>query len=737
MKLKPAIFLLLFSKTLFAQMDSALVGNFPPPATSLTVYAIASNENLIVDGRLNEAVWRQAPVIKDFFRIEPRQGGIYRYHTYVQAAFDKKNLYFGVFCKDTAGKKGIRMQDLKRDFEYGENDNFYVSLDPQNTKRFCVSFMTTPYGNVRDVQVFDDAFRDLDWDALWKVRTQVTDSGWYAEYAIPFSTLRYNRSNQIDSVTWGITYARLARRNYEKTVFPAIPQAFTPQRMTYAAQLKGLKLPPPSVNLRLQPYTLYQYSKATTADNITTDQSTVKAGGEIKWAINPQTVLDVTFNTDFAQADVDMAVNNLTRFNVLFPERRQFFLENSGIYAGADVRGLKPFFSRAIGLTTTQFNAAPVPIDVGLRFTGRNQQQAFAGQYVHQRATDIQPAANFGVIRYLKNYGKQSNVGIMVTHRLDEADASKGFTMRNNTTVTLDGFIRPKDDFNIQYLLTASRNNSRDSIGFAGNFWIEYTPNKLYAYWKTTYIDDRYLPGMGFIFTSNTFYNNGGGYYIWRPNKGIGSKLIRRWDPGFFVETYQDGKTYTFQSGNLYIFPVYIIFKDNSTLEYAVYPTWEHFFFRPLGFDVNPEKYFFVRHRVRYNSDASKKISGSINYYWGDYYDGTLGELNLGIRLSLHPKIAFTGNYQLNKIRNLGTHYVNQDISLLTAGCRLAANPRIQLSGFYQYNTFDKQGRWNLRGSWEFAPLSFLYLVFNESNFKDMPVKNQSVISKISYLKQF
>ncbi len=723
--------------TLRAQMDSSLAGNFTPPPVAPVVYAIESFETIVVDGRLSESVWDRAPSISNFFRIEPRQGGNVRYQTDVKVVFDERNLYFGVFCKDSIGKRGVRTQDLKRDFEYGENDNFYVSLDPQNTKRFCVSFMTTPHGNLRDVQVFDDSFRDLDWDALWKVRTTITDTGWYAEYAIPFSTLRYNKQEQTDSVSWGITYARLARRDFEKTVFPAIPQAFTPQRMTYAAQLKGLRLPQPSVNLRLQPYTLFQYDRSRREDNSTTGNSSFKIGGEVKWAINPQAVLDLSFNTDFAQADVDRAVNNLTRFNVLFPERRQFFLENSGIYAGADTRGLKPFFSRAIGLTNTQYNADPVPIDVGLRTTNRTGKQTIAGLYVHQRGTETQGAANFGVLRYLKNYGKQSNVGIMFTHRLDEAEAGKGFLMRNNTTVTIDGFIRPKDDFNIQYLITASRGNSNDSIGVAGNFWIEYTPNKLYAFWKSTYIDDKYLPGMGFTFATNTLYHNGGGYFIWRPAKGIGSQFIRRWDPGVNVEVYQDGRTMKFQSGNLYLFPLYIIFKDNSTLEYALYPTWENFFFQPLGFQVNPGEYYFTRHRLRYNSDASKRISGSVNYFWGDYYNGRMGELNLGFRFAPDPRISFTGNYQVNRIRNLGVNNVNEDISLWTGGCRLAANPRVQFSGFYQYNTLDKQGRWNLRASWEFAPLSFLYFVYNDARVMDSRVRNQSVINKLTYLKQF
>ncbi|TAF91125.1 MAG: hypothetical protein EAZ47_10335 [Bacteroidetes bacterium] len=336
--------------TLSAKAQDTLTnGNFPPPAIPVSVYATAATEPVTVDGKLNETDWQKAPIVSQFFRTEPRQGGSYKFATQVRILFDKKNIYFGVFCKDSTGRKGIRVQDLRRDFLFGQNDIFFVQLDPQNLQRFCVSFQTTPYGNQRDLQVFDDDIRDNDWDALWKVRTQITDSGYYAEFAIPFVSLRYNKPKETDSVSWGITFSRLARRSYEQTVFPAIPQAFSPYRMAYAAQLKGLKLPPPSINLRVQPYSLFQYDKTTNAANETSAKSNIKFGGELKWAINPHSVLDATFNTDFAQADVDRAVNNLTRFNVFFPERRQFFLENSGVYAG-NVDGIRPFFSRTIGL---------------------------------------------------------------------------------------------------------------------------------------------------------------------------------------------------------------------------------------------------------------------------------------------------------------------------------------------------------------------------------------------------
>ncbi|MFN4312959.1 MAG: DUF5916 domain-containing protein [Chitinophagaceae bacterium] len=718
----------------FGQSDTL---NFAPPVDPPSVHAFQTSEAINVDGRLTEHAWQNAAVVSDFFRMEPRQGGEIRFPTLVRILFDKNNLYFGVFCKDSSGAKGVRVQDLRRDFVYGENDVFYIQLDPQNLKRYAVSFQATPYGSQRDLQVFDDSFKDSDWDALWKVRTHVTDSGYYAEFAIPFKTLRYNRSSD-SAVSWGLTLARLARRNYEVTVFPAVPQSFSPYRMTYAAELMGLKLPKPSANVRLQPYAMYQYNRATNSNGERADNGLFKAGGEVKWAINPESVLDLTFNTDFAQADVDQAVNNLTRFNVQFPERRQFFLENRGVYAGADVRGLNPFFSRSIGLSNTQFNAEPVPIDVGLRYTDRNQERTIAGLYVRQRSTDLQAASHFAVARYLKAYGAQSNTGLMLTHRLDEADDGRGFEQRHNSTLTWDGFIRPRDDFNIQYLFSASRNNSNDSIGFAGNFWVEKQANKWYGFWKSTYIDHKYLPGMGFVFAQNTLYHNPGGYYIWRPKKKLG-KLIRRWDPGAYVNYYQNASNFRFQQADLYFFPVYIIFQSGAFLEYAITPTWQNidFPFEQLGIPLEQKQYFYTRQYISHRTDQSKKISLSTKYEWGPYYNGRLQTWLLSGRIAPLPNIAFSATYERSSFHDLGLNKEDLQTDLFSATLRLAVNPRIQASLFYQYNSFDDRGRWNVRGSWEFAPLSFLYIVFNETNFRNSPARSQSVINKISFLKQF
>jgi hypothetical protein len=709
--------------------------NFAPPAKAPLVYTVRAHTPIHTDGKLDEPDWQKAPLISDFFRQEPRQGGTVTYYTQVRLLYDDKNLYVGAFCYDPAGKKGFRAQDLRRDFSFGENDIFAVNLDPQNLRRYCVSFQTTPYGNQRDKQVFDDRLNDQDWDALWRVRTHAVDSGWYAEFEIPFKSLRYNQGAGADSLSWGIIFSRLARRDYELSVFPAIPQSFTSYRMTYAAELKGLDLPPPGVNVRIQPYALFTAAATTNGQGQKSSTADWKAGGEVKWAVNPSTVLDLTFNTDFAQADVDRAVNNLTRFNILFPERRQFFLENNGVYAGTNVRGINPFFTRTIGLADAQFNADPVPIDFGARYTDRNTDRTWAGLYVRQRSTAQQGAANFAVARYLKNYGSQNNTGLMVTHRHDEQLAT-GRPESHNTTLTWDGLIRPKDTWTITYLASGSRQNNGDTLGFAATVAAEWSPVDWYGAVRTRYVSSSYTPGMGFVFQNDVLWNNAILLKIVRPKGWLG-KIIRRWDPGVLANYYQDGTRLRFQSADLDFFPFYTVFADNSEFNISYMPTWEYFFFRPLGIPVAPGQYQFDRWLIRYSSDASKKVSGRARYEWGKFYDGNLNIWTLGARIVPVPQVALTLDYEQQQIRSLGINAVTRNNDLITAGMRLAWNPRIQFSGFYQYNSFDKQSRWNMRASWEFAPLSFLFIVFNENSFADSRNRNQAVINKLTWLKQF
>lgn len=712
--------------------------NFPPSENPPVIRAIKIVEKIALDGSLDEAVWQQTPAISgsDFFRMEPRQGGDFEFKTSVRLLFDDKNLYVGVFCEDSLGKKGVRVQDFRRDFAYGENDIFFFQLDPQNLRRYCVSFQTTPLGTQRDMQIFDDNTYDNDWDALWSVKTKVLENGWSAEFAIPFKSLRYELPKAGEAVSWGFTAARLARRTYEQTVYPPIPQAFSPYRMTYAARLEGLELPKPSLNLRLNPYLLYNNENRSVNGTEIPGTEKPKLGGDAKWAINSHAVLDMTFNTDFAQADVDRAVNNLTRFNVFFPERRQFFLENSGIYP-SDGSSIYPYFSRTIGLANSQFNASAVPIDAGVRFNDRSEKRTLSGLYVHQRGTDDQGGANFGLARFQKNFGKQNNFGAMLTHRYDES--GENLNSNHNTTLTTDFFLRPNDTWTVNGLVSASRDEGAGKFGHAGNLYAGLNRNDWYAGWVTKWVSQDYLPGMGFVFGNNVIHHNPGGYYIWRPKKE--KSLIRRSDPGFFVNYYHNASDGKFQQADLYIFPVYLFFRDNSFLEVSLFPSWQNidFTFAPLDIIVPQGRYFYVRNFIQYNTDRSRKLSGSVSANFGRFYDGRLTTFYTDVRFAPSPHTALTLDYELNRAGSLGANNMDKDVHLYSGGLRLAAGPKLQGTVFYQYNSLNKTGRWNARLSWEYRPLSFLYLVINDSR-SDLGMdrfRTTGAIAKVNWMRQF
>ncbi len=454
----------------FLQAQERNDTNFPPPDVPVEIKATKTTNKIILDGRLDEPQWQNAEVITRFFKVEPVQGETIKNPTSVRILFDDKNLYIGIIAKDSLGKKGIRMQDLRRDFNRSENDVFGVQIDAQNTKQYAVSFQTTPFGNQLDLQSFNDRITDTNWNALWNVRTQRTDEGYSIEFAIPFKSIRYDKPVDGKPVSWGITFYRLARKDFEKTVFPAIPQSFSENRMTYAAKLTGLEVPPPSANIRVEPYALYQYDENKAGATVTDKLSEPKIGGDVKWVINPETVLDLTINTDFAQADVDRAVNNLERFNIFFPERRQFFLENSGIWAGSDNSQLKPFFSRTIGLDNS-FNAQAAPLDFGARYTNRDEKRTIAAMAVRQRKTDESGGSTFGVARYTQNYGKENNFGVMLTSRLDDRFGTLSIDNSNNTTVTVDGLIRPQSEVTISYLLSTSIDSEIGGLGYSGRIF--------------------------------------------------------------------------------------------------------------------------------------------------------------------------------------------------------------------------------------------------------------------------
>lgn len=288
---------------------------FPPPPTPERLVVHRALDEIVVDGHLNEQSWQQTPPIDGFTQMEPQQGEPGTYGTLVRVVYDDDALYISAVCDQP--RATVRVQNLERDFSFDDNDLFGVAIDGILDQRSALAFQVTPRGNQRDLEVIDGSEFNSDWDASWETQTRIEEDRWLVEIAIPWRTLRYR--DGADRL--GVVFGRNIRHLNEITAYPPVPRVFSIYRMAYQGELVGLRAPSPTANIQIHPYSLADYTDSGDSE------SDIEFGGEVKWAISPDTVLDITVNTDFAQAEVDRQVVNLDRFSVFFPERRQFFLE--------------------------------------------------------------------------------------------------------------------------------------------------------------------------------------------------------------------------------------------------------------------------------------------------------------------------------------------------------------------------------------------------------------------------
>ncbi|WP_128544595.1 carbohydrate binding family 9 domain-containing protein [Larkinella soli] len=723
---------------------------FRPDSVQKAVQAVAIEKNLTVDGLLSETEWRQARPVADFRQIDPVQGGRPRSPTEVRVLFNRKYLYIAAINYDSLGSRGLRAPDFRRDFNPGGHDYFGLSLDGFNDRRNAMAFLTNPFGTQRDLIAFDDVLTDLDWDALWRVRTSRTDTAWVAEIAIPWQTLRYARTTD-STADWGINFFRNRRSINELSAWSPFPRAFSPNRMAYAGRLTGLKPPPPSTNLRVQPYLLFAGDSG--PEHPGSVRRSLKTGGDLKWAINPNAVLDLTFHTDFAQADVDRQVNNLSRLSVFFPERRAFFLENASLfgaglapdfigYAGTVGGGsmvIRPFFSRTIGLATRPDGTGiPIPIAAGARFVYRSARQNFGGLLMRQRPADDGPATDFMVGRYSRNLGSQNRIGGLITLKNRQAGAGEA---RQNGVGAVDGFFRINNSLSYQAMAVASASAGHTGRGFAGYSQFYYRSNQLVAWLTQSVVSKGFSPEMGFVSRSDVLAHTPGFYAVnrgrWLPAR------IREFDPGMYVEVYHKLSTGRLQEGQVILSPVWFMFQNGGFFGLFAKPAFQRLDpedVRPLNLKLASTTYRYLRFAFALGNDPSGKVAYQLIGETGGYYDGRMANLQGQLRLSPVPQVSVTAAGELSRFRAVGADRFSRTIGLYSLECRLALNPRLQVIGFYQRNTYTATSGRNIRFSWEFKPLSFVYLIYNQGySFSDfgVPQRERHLIGKISYLKQF
>jgi hypothetical protein len=742
---------LFFTFTLFAQNNATV---FPPDSLKKSVQAHEIQSNLRVDGRLEEKEWKAVLPTSEFFQVEPFQGKPLSADTEVKILYNRHYLYIAAFCKDSTGKRNLRSPNFKRDFEIGSHDFFGITIDGFNDKRNSMAILTNAYGTQRDLLAFDDNLFDIDWDGWWRVRTHRSDSGWTAEFAIPWQTLRYPKSNAKEQ-QWGINFFRNRRAFNELSGWNPYPRAFSANRMDYAGILTGIKPPPPSPNIRIQPYLLVSSDKYNGSEVGNYDKTNLKLGGEAKWAINSNTVLDLTFNTDFAQADVDRQVNNVTRFGVFFPERRQFFLENAslfgvGIQARGDFSGggmtIQPFFSRRIGLDG---NGKPIPIDAGVRLVYRSVKRNFGGILMRQRANADNPLTYYAVGRYSENIGKQNRMGGLFTLKHTEAlnDTTQGYTHWVGAT---DGFFRLNESTTINYMAMASASERPGDQGTGGYVQLLKRSNQWIAWWTESLISKKFNPEVGFV-SRNDIVGTTPGFYWLNRGKWL-PKWVRGFEPGVAVEIYHKLSTGRLQEFQFISNPIWFSLQNGGFIGNFVTPVFQRLDdedTRPLDIILPSGTYQYLRQSVYASTDQSRKLYAFATGETGGYYDGKLNYLRTSMGFSPKPHFSLVFNYEVNDLKHVGFTEISPGVLerysarlvLWSLENRIAINPRIQLISFYQKNTFNNRDIWNIRFSWEFKPLSFLYLVYNNREYAGISVTDRQrethLIGKVSYLKQF
>lgn len=388
---------------------------------------------------LNDAAWSGVEPATGFWQIQPNEGRPASQKTEVFIGYTDVSLYIGVIAYDD-NPSAIIVTDSRRDSALDDTDSFQIVLDGLLDRQNGFVFGTNPAGLEYDGQVSKEGSGEfssggggfnLNWDASWNVRARISDIGWSAEFEIPFGTLRYGSD---DEQVWGINFQRNIRRNNEVAFWAPLSRQRNLYRVSEAGTVAGIS-PPPQRNLKLTPYAL---GKAARGGSLNGTETDFEFGFDVKYSITPSLTLDGTYNTDFAQVEVDEQQVNLDRFSLFFPEKRPFFLENAGQFSVGNAEQVELFFSRRIGIGP---GGVLIPIDGGVRVSGKIGASTNVG-FLHMAADavpGVAPANNFTVARVNQELANRSSVGFLVVNRDGDGSLLGSSDLDENQTYAIDG----------------------------------------------------------------------------------------------------------------------------------------------------------------------------------------------------------------------------------------------------------------------------------------------------------
>lgn len=714
-----------------------------------TVRAIKLAEPLHVDGRLDEEVYTSYRPFGGFIQVAPKAGAPSTERTDVWVMFDRDFMYVAARCWDSAPPDKWVVNEMRRDTsQLRNNDHFGVMFDTFYDRRSGFMFYTNPLGALADYSVVDEGGSNTDWNPVWESRTGRFDGGWTVEMAIPFKSLRYRSGpNQV----WGIQLRRSIRHKNEWTYLTPVPAYLAgPQalnRVSFAGTLVDLDLPAASKNVELKPYAVSRLTTDNARTPALVNDPSGDIGGDVKVGLTANLTADLTVNTDFAQVEIDEQQVNLTRFSLLFPEKRDFFLEGRGIFdfarggAGANqgpntaTTSNTPFmfYSRRIGLFVTRNTSRVIPIEAGGRLTGKIGKFAVGAMNIQagEDAVSSTRPTNFTVLRVKRDVLRRGAVGAMFTNRSVSTAASGG-----NRAYGVDAAFSFYENVSAgaYYAKTDTPGRGGGDESYQAKF--DYLADRYGV--RAEYLDvgKNFNPEVGFLRRQDFKRSFAALRFSPRPASG---KAIRKitWEGS--VEYFENGAgtpETRQQTGH------FNIELDNSdqltadvTREYERLPQRTSI----AGILMPAGGYQFSNLLLSYALGAQRRASGTVTLQTGQFYDGTIAAIGYSTaRVAITKQLSIEPTVSINRVEVPAGRSTTK---LFRTRSDYGFSPRMFASALLQYSSSERSFSSNLRFRWEYRPGSEFFLVYTDERdtlATGFPtLKNRAFVVKVNRLLRF
>lgn len=739
--------LLFFSLILFLTQSYGFSQTNTHQQSDYLIRANKIDQNITLDGIGSEEAWKQAIEIGDFWEKYPTAEKKTTTKTTVKALYNDAFVYFLIEAFDSTNK--YVAPSLKRDATIIASDGVAIVLDPVNKKTNGFVFSVTP-NNVQSEYQFGAGSEEvtLAWDNKWFSETKRYKDKYIVEIAIPFKTLRYDANIK----SWGINFIRSDQKKNQFSTWTNVPVQFRGFDLGYTGilQLEG-SLNPAKSNIALIPYVTGRLDQDQ-ENNIET-KAKGAVGFDAKIAVSPSLNLDLTVNPDFSQVEVDQQVTNLTRFSILFPERRTFFLENNDIFGEYGAPPFRPFFSRAIGLDK---NAQPIPILYGARLSGNlsdktriglmNMQTRKKGDFAAQNYTAASIIHRVGARSSLKSYFLNRNAtGIQDNEKINPLDKyGRNLGAEINYT-DKSGVFQGWGGYHLSMKEGLNTNKSFYQIG-GGIFG-----QKISSFIDFDNFGKNYYADMGFINRIETFAQQGPDYdnfadttirmgfkqlynentYTFRPKDKSVVQLV--FGLSNYVVWFQDGKL----SDRTHSITSNLTFRNTTSIMLA-YNIQEdnikYYFPLPENKPLAPGNYSYSNLNIKYTSDARKNYIFSGGFTVGKLYNGVLNQYSTSITLRKQPIFNTVINVQYNDIKFPDT-YGRTKLWLIGPKIEATFTNKLFWTNFLQFNTQANNFNINSRLQYRYSPMSDFFLVYSDNYFSDplFKNKNRALVFKLNY----